>query len=154
MRLAIGSDHFGLGLKQIIANYIRKELPRITLVDLGVFSEEPVDYPDLALLVAEDVARGEYERGILVCGTGAGMAICANKVPGVRAVCCHDPYTAERARKSNDAQIMTLGSLVVGPEAAKMLVAIWVQAEFVGGRSAPKVAKIGAIDAKYRNLPD
>lgn len=127
-----------------------KSHPEVELHDLGVNSYDPVDYPDVALPLAEKVAAGVYDRGILVCGTGAGMAICANKVPGVRAVCCHDPYTAERAQKSNNAQIMTLGAQVIGPETAKMLVDLWLTAEFAGGRSLPKVAKIDAIDSKYR----
>jgi ribose 5-phosphate isomerase B len=119
-------------------------------VDLGVRDETPVDYPDIGQKLAECVARGEYERGILVCGTGIGMAIVANKIPGVRAAVCHDPYSADRARKSNNAQIMTLGSLVVGAELAKILVDIWLASEFSGGRSAPKVEKINALDAYYR----
>ena len=93
---------------------------------------------------------GEGERGVLVCGTGIGMAIVANKVPGVRAAQAHDLYSAERARKSNDAQIITLGALVVGPELAKALIDVWLRSEFGGGRSAPKVAKINAVDERYR----
>jgi ribose 5-phosphate isomerase B len=120
---------------------------------MGTYTEEPVDYPDIGLSVAEAVGCGEYELGILVCGTGAGMAIVANKVPGVRAVCINDPYTAERARASNNAQIVTIGSQVVGPEVAKKLVDVWLESEFQGGRSAPKVAKINQLDEKYRRLP-
>ncbi len=150
MRLAIAADHFGLPLKEVLAEHIRAHHPEVELTDLGVHSPDPVDYPDVALPLAEAVAAGRYERGVLVCGTGAGMAVCANKVPGVRAVCCHDPYTAERARKSNDAQILTMGSQVVGPETAKLLLDLWLASEFAGGRSAPKVAKIDAIDEKYR----
>jgi ribose 5-phosphate isomerase B len=100
--------------------------------------------------VAEAVGRGDYPRGILVCGTGAGMAITANKVPGVRAVPVMDPYTAERAMASNNAQIITFGQLIVGPAVAKALTDIWLSAEFQGGRSAPKVAKMDALDEKYR----
>ncbi|MDI6870829.1 MAG: ribose 5-phosphate isomerase B [Bacillota bacterium] len=149
LRLAIAADHFGLPLKEALVEHIKQHHPEVELSDLGVHTPAPVDYPDVALPLAEAVAAGQYERGVLVCGTGAGMAICANKVPGVRAVCCHDPYTAERARKSNNAQILTMGSLVVGVETAKMLLDIWLSAEFAGGRSLPKVAKIDAIDAKY-----
>lgn len=150
MKLAIGADHLGLPLKDALVEHIRRAHPEVVLTDMGVHSSDPVDYPDVALPLAEAVAAGQFERGVLVCGTGAGMAVCANKVPGVRAVCCHDPYTAERARKSNNAQVMTLGSLVVGVETAKMLVDVWLPAEFAGGRSLPKVAKMDAIDAKYR----
>lgn len=149
MKLAIAADHFGLPLKEALVAHIRERHPEVELEDLGVYAPDPVDYPDVALPVAEAVAAGRYDRGVLICGTGAGMAICANKVPGVRAVCCHDPYTAERARKSNNAQILTMGSLVVGVEMAKMIFDIWLASEFAGGRSLPKVAKIDAIDAKY-----
>lgn len=150
MRLIIGSDHYGLPLKQMVTELIRNDHPEVDLTDYGISTCDPVDYPDIALPVAEAVARDQFDRGILICGTGAGMAICANKVPGVKAVCCHDPYTAERARKSNNAQIMTMGAQVIGPEMARMLVSIWLASDFVGGRSLPKVAKMDAIDLKYR----
>ncbi|MBC7190109.1 RpiB/LacA/LacB family sugar-phosphate isomerase, partial [Candidatus Aerophobetes bacterium] len=106
----------------------------------------PIDYPDKAKEVAEAVARGEFDRGILLCGTGIGMAIAANKVRGIRAACCHDIYSAERARKSNNAQIMTMGAFVIGVELAKMLVDAWLRSEFQGGRSLPKVEKIMKIE--------
>jgi ribose 5-phosphate isomerase B len=112
--------------------------------DFGCFTTEQVDYPDIGYEVAHAVARGEHDRGILICGTGIGMAIVANKVPGVRAAQVHDPYSAERARKSNDAQIMTMGARIIGPELARSLVRIWLAAEFAGGASARKVAKISA----------
>jgi ribose 5-phosphate isomerase B len=120
-------------------------------VDIGSFSgAEEVDYPDIGEKLAERVSKGEFERGILICGTGIGMAIVANKVPGVRAACCHDPYSAERARKSNNAQILTMGSQIVAPTLAHTLLDHWLDSEFAGGRSSPKVAKIDAIDEKYR----
>jgi ribose 5-phosphate isomerase B len=101
--------------------------------------------------VAEDVAAGKFERAILICGTGIGMSIVANKVPGVRAACCHDVYSAQRARKSNDAHIMTLGSEIVGYALARELVDTWMASEFAGGRSLPKVELIDEIDKKYKN---
>ena len=104
----------------------------------------------MAQAVAEDVAEHRHERGILVCGTGIGMAITANKVPGIRAAQIADPYSAERAAKSNDAQIVTLGALTTGTETAKLLVDAYLRSEFAGGRSAPKVAKIDALDRRYR----
>jgi ribose 5-phosphate isomerase B len=100
--------------------------------------------------VAEAVRKGTYERGVLVCGTGAGMAIVANKVPGVRAVCINDPYTAERAVASNNAQVVTLGSQVVGPGAAEKLIDIWLASSFQGGRSTVKVDKISKLDEAWR----
>ncbi len=146
--IAIASDHLGLGLKNSLRDYLIHQGYRID--DMGVNSDDPVDYPDVGATLAEAVGAVKYDRGILVCGTGAGMAIVANKVPNVRAVCVSDPYTAERARASNNAQIITFGSLVIGVEAAKKLVDIWLAAEFQGGRSQPKVDKINRLDEKYR----
>jgi len=147
-RIVVGADHYGLPLKNIVRDYLRERGYEVD--DFGVNTTDPVDYPDVGTTVAEAVGAGKYERGVLVCGTGAGMAIVANKVPGVRAVCVMDPYTAERARASNDAQIITFGSQIIGPEVAKKLIDIWLESEFQGGRSAPKVAKIIQLDAKYR----
>ncbi|MGH2408332.1 MAG: RpiB/LacA/LacB family sugar-phosphate isomerase, partial [Candidatus Limnocylindrales bacterium] len=121
------------------------------VVDYGVFDTLPADYPDIAAVVARDVAAGVVPQAVLVCGTGLGMAITANKVPGVRAASVSDPYSAERARKSNDAQVLCLGALVVGPSVATMLVDLWLAAEFKGGASARKVAKIDALDADRRD---
>ncbi len=145
MKLAIGCDHNALGLKNIIIDFL-KEREDIELQDLGTYTSEPVDYPDIAQKVAQAVAKGDYERGILICGTGMGMDIAANKVRGIRATVCHDVYSAERSRKSNNAQIMTMGAQIVGPELAKKLVEVWLASEFQGGRSAPKVKKIMAIE--------
>jgi ribose 5-phosphate isomerase B len=148
MRIVVGSDHYGLDLKNLLKAYLAEQ--GHTCDDLGTYSHDPVDYPDIALQVAEDIAAGKHERGILICGTGIGMAIVANKVPGVRAAQAHDVYSAERARKSNDAQIITLGSQIVGPELAKLLIDAWLRSEFAGGRSTPKVEKIKAIDERFR----
>ncbi len=147
-KIIIGSDHFGLPLKQGIAEYL--SLLGYEVQDMGVEAADPVDYPDVGMALAEKVAARQYDRGILVCGTGAGMAIVANKVPGVRAVCVQDPYTAERARASNNAQIITFGSQITGIEVAKKLLDIWLKSEFQGGRSASKVKKIDDLDQKYR----
>jgi len=147
-KIIVGADHYGLPLKNIVRDYLASR--GYTVVDAGVQSSDPVDYPDIGAAVAARVARGEFARGVLVCGTGAGMAIVANKVPGVRAVCINDPYTAERAVASNDAQIVTLGSQVVGPGSAVKLIDIWLESEFQAGRSAPKVEKIRKLDEDYR----
>ncbi|MGB9661432.1 MAG: ribose 5-phosphate isomerase B [Moorellaceae bacterium] len=152
MKIVIGADHLGFELKEVLKAYLQEK--GIEVVDAGTYSTEPVDYPDIGLAVAEKIAAGEFPRGILICGTGIGMAIVANKVPGVRAAQCHDVYSAERARKSNNAQIMTLGSLVVGPELAKKLIDVWLESEFQGGRSLPKVEKIDKIDMKYRKASE
>jgi ribose 5-phosphate isomerase B len=146
--IVIGADHMGLPLKDAIRDYLRQQGYQVE--DLGVTSGDPVDYPDVGAALAETIARGEYARGILVCGTGAGMAIVANKVPGVRAVAVYDPYTAERAVASNNAQVITFGAQITGPAVAVKLIDIWLASEFQGGRSAPKVAKIDQLDDKYR----
>jgi ribose 5-phosphate isomerase B len=147
-KIVIGADHFGLALKNVVRDHLKSR--GYTVVDMGVNSEDPVDYPDVGAALARAVSRGEYERGVLVCGTGAGMAIVANKVPGVRAVCINDPYTAERAVASNNAQVVTLGSQVVGPGAAVKLVDIWLESEFQAGRSTAKVEKIEKLDREFR----
>ena len=148
MKIAVGCDHLGLPLKEEIVALLRER--KVDFRDYGVCSGEKVDYPDIAEKVAQAVQQGEFDRGILVCGTGIGMAIAANKVPGIRAAVVHDPYSAERSRKSNNAQVMTMGSLIVGPEVARMLVSIWLDSEFQGGESARKVEKISLIEKKYR----
>jgi ribose 5-phosphate isomerase B len=148
MKIVIGSDHYGYPLKEDIRQYL-SDLGHEP-VDLGCFNEDPVDYPDVAIELAEKIARGEYERGILICGTGIGMAITANKIPGVRAATCHDPYSAERARKSNNAQVLTMGAQIVAPALARVLIDHWLASEFGYGRSAPKVAKIEALDEQYK----
>ena len=147
-KIVIGSDHFGLPLKNQLRDYLREKGHEVD--DIGTNTAEPVDYPDIAEQLASEISMRNYERGILICGTGAGMAIVANKVPNVRAVAVSDPYTAERAKASNDAQVITLGSQIMGVEVAKKLVDIWLGAEFKGGRSAPKVKKMEDIDRKYR----
>ena len=146
--IIMGADHFGLPLKNAIRDYLVKLGYQV--VDRGVNNDTPVDYPDVGAMVAEEVGEGKFERGILVCGTGAGMAIVANKVPGVRAVYVGDPYTAERAVASNNAQIITFGAQITGPVVAEKLIDVWLASEFQGGRSAPKVAKIDSLDEKYR----
>ncbi|MET1025711.1 MAG: RpiB/LacA/LacB family sugar-phosphate isomerase [Dongiaceae bacterium] len=147
LRVAVAADNLGFDLKRDIVAHLTAGGYAVT--DLGADSDKPVDYPDIGGPAAERVASGEFDRGILICGTGAGMAISANKVPGIRAVCIADPYTAERAKASNDAQIATLGALVTGREVAKKLVDIFLQAEFQGGKSAPKVQKMMDIERRF-----
>ncbi len=141
-KIIIGADNLGVELKAILHAHLTASGWQVT--DIGVNSTEPVDYPDIAVELAVRVSKGEFERGILICGTGAGMAITANKVTNVRAVTVTDPYTAERAIASNNAQIITLGSLITGQSLAKMLVDIWLANSFQGGNSARKVDKIEA----------
>jgi ribose 5-phosphate isomerase B len=148
--IAVGADEAGAPLKERLAQYMRKNGYEVK--DYGNGSE--VDYPDVAAEVAEAVARGEHDRALLVCGTGLGMAITANKVYGVRAVTAHDSYSAERARKSNDAQVITMGARVIAPEAAEKVLEHWLASEFEGGRSTPKVEKMKEVDARYRGYRD
>jgi ribose 5-phosphate isomerase B len=143
-RIAIGADDLGFALKEALEAYLQ-ELG-YAVDDFGCHEPDPVDYPDVAVQVARAVASGTYGRAILVCGTGIGMAITANKVPGVRAAQASDAYSAERARKSNDAQVLCLGARIVSTENAKLLVDHWLASEFQGGGSARKVAKMNALD--------
>jgi ribose 5-phosphate isomerase B len=140
MKIAIGCDEVACALKETLKAFIASEGHEVK--DFGTFDGSPVLYPDIAHAVATAVAAGKHDRGVLICGTGIGMAITANKVKTIRAAQCHDIYSAERARKSNDAQIVTLGALVIGPELAKMIVHAFLTSEFQGGRSAPKVQRI------------
>lgn len=147
MSIAIGADEAAFNLKQTIKTYLIGL--GLEVCDYGVYNTDPVLYADIAYLVATAIAEGKHERGILICGTGIGMAITANKVPGIRAAVCHDPYSAERSRKSNDCQIMTFGARVIGEELAKTLVKIWLDSEFQGGGSTRKIERIAEIEREF-----
>ena len=142
--IAIGCDEAAYDLKEQIKAHLADQ--GMELVDFGTFDSKAVLYPDIAIKLAESVSAGEQDRGILLCGTGIGMAISANKVPGIRAAQAHDTYSAERARKSNDAQIVTIGARVVGPELAKMIVDSFLRSDFSGGNSQAKVERISAYE--------
>jgi ribose 5-phosphate isomerase B len=144
--IAVGADELGAALKEHLAKHMSERGYEVK--DYGNGAGQ--DYPDVAAEVAGAVARGEHDRALLVCGTGLGMAITANKFPGVRAVTAHDPYSAERARKSNDAQVLTMGARIIAPEAAELILDHWLASEFEAGRSGPKVDKMNAIDAQQR----
>jgi ribose 5-phosphate isomerase B len=146
MKIAIGSDEAGYELKELVRKYLVDLNHEVE--DFGTFDDRPVLYPDIAFAVAEQVAAGRFQRAILMCGTGIGMSICANKVPGVRAAQAHDTYSAERARKSNDAQVLAMGARVVGPELAKSIVKAWLESEFEPARSGPKVERIKAYEER------
>ena len=145
--IAVGADEAGAPLKEHLARYLTDN--GYDIKDYGNGTEQ--DYPDVAARVAEAVSQGEHERALLVCGTGLGMAITANKIPGVRAVTAHDPYSAERARKSNDAQVLAMGARVIAPEAAEKVLDHWLASEFQGGGSAEKVEKMNEVDAHFRS---
>jgi ribose 5-phosphate isomerase B len=144
--IAVAADEAGAPLKDHLARYL--EASGYQVKDFGNGTEQ--DYPDVAAEVAEAVARGEHDRALLVCGTGLGMAITANKIPGVRAATAHDAYSAERARKSNDAQVLTMGARVIAPQAAEKVLDHWLASEFEGGRSTAKVEKMKQVDERHR----
>lgn len=144
MRIAIGCDHAGFLLKEELKAYL--QVLGHEVEDMGTHSLESVDYPDYARQVAEAVAQGKVERGIVICGTGIGSSIVANKVPGVRAALCHESYTARMSREHNDSNVLALGGRVLGVELAKEIVQVWLASEFQGGRHARRVEKIKTIE--------
>lgn len=147
MKIAIGSDHGGYGLKSEIINHLKGK--NIEVKDFGTFSEESCDYPDYALKVAEEVAQENFELGILICGTGIGIGIAANKVPGVRAALCSDTFSAHACREHNNANILTIGERVVGYGLALDIVDTFLNAKFEGGRHDRRINKISEIEKKY-----
>ena len=151
MRIAIGSDHRGHVIRAKLVELI-KQLG-CEVIDVGVSSSDPVDYPDIAADVAHRVSSGEVERGILICGTGVGMCIAANKFPGVRAAPCHDDLTAEMSRRHNDLNVLCLSADLLGERLIDRLVETWLRTPFEGGRHARRVEKIRALEDDLRK-PD
>lgn len=148
MKVAIASDHGGYELKEHIKNLMDEM--NIKYVDLGTDSIESVDYPDYAFPVANKVAKGEVDRGILICGTGIGMSIAANKVEGVRAALVHDCYTARVTRQHNDSNVLCLGGRTTGINVAEEIARIWLEANFEGGRHKKRVKKIMQIEDRLK----
>ena len=142
MKIAIGCDEIAIELKRALIDVMEER--KIEYKDFGVDIAEPVDYPDIAASVTREVQNGNYERGILVCGTGIGMALVANKFKGIRAACCHDLYSTQRSILSNDCQIITMGSLIAGKSLAQELLKTWLDIERTGG-TVNKVKKIEAL---------
>ena len=148
--IAIGADDAAFDFRNKILDYLSSQ--NIAFTDYS--SDKKPDnklYPDVAHGVAMAIKEGKHERGILICGTGIGMSIVANKVPGIRAAQCHDPFSAERARKSNDAQIISFGARVIGVELAKTILQTWLDSEYEGGNSAPKVDRISYYQDQHSN---
>jgi ribose 5-phosphate isomerase B len=145
-RIGLASDDAGAALRARVAEHLHGHGHEV--LDTGV-DDGSRAYPSIAFEVAENIRDGLYPRAILICGTGIGVAIAANKVPGVYAATCHDTYSAQRARKSNNAQILTMGARVVGPELALAIVDAWLESEFEGGRSAAKVDELVAGERRY-----
>lgn len=144
MTIAIGSDHGGFCLKQEITAFFKEQ--GIAFHDFGTYSTDSVDYPCISQAVANAVAAGEYERGIIICGTGIGVSIAANKVKGIRAALCHDVFSAQMSREHNDANILTMGERVIGPGLALAIVQKWLTSEFAGGRHANRVKLISEME--------
>lgn len=146
--IAIGSDHGGYELKEQIIKYLKDN--QYEVKDFGTCDcTTSVDYPDYGLAVAEAVKDGECEKGIIICGTGLGISMAANKVPGIRAALCTDCFTARMSREHNNANILALGGRVLGPGLALEIVETWLNSEFTGGRHAIRVNKISDIEKKY-----
>ena len=143
MRIAIGGDHHSISLKQSIIKWITED--GHSYKDFGTYTTDPVDYPDIAKKVAEAVAKGDFDRGILICGTGIGMCIAANKVKGIRAAQCFDTFCAVRSRQHNDANILCLGSEEPQPQ-LREIVNVFLSTTFEGGRHQPRVDKIKAME--------
>jgi ribose 5-phosphate isomerase B len=146
--IAVGCDHGGFALKKYLVKYLEEH--HIRYKDFGTFDDKPFDYPDAALPVAKAVAAGECERGVLLCGTGVGMSIAANKVDGIRASLCHDVFTAKMTRKHNDSNILTCGERVIGPGLFLEILDAYLTTPFEGGRHAVRVDKITAIEKARR----
>ncbi len=147
MKIAIGCDHGGIVLKPAIKKVLENN--GIDIVDMGCEDIKSVDYPDYALKVAEAVSKGEVDRGIILCGTGIGISIAANKVKGVRAAVCHDLFTAQMCAQHNDANVIAMGGRVINEELAGQMVQVWLDTPFEGGRHNGRVAKISEIESKY-----
>jgi ribose 5-phosphate isomerase B len=147
IKIAIGSDHAGFNLKEKVRAYLQSQGYEVN--DFGPESPNSVDYPDFAEKVATDVARGGARFGVLTCGTGLGMALAANKVPGVRATTCHDTLLAHFARAHNNANVLTMGGRIVGPATAEKILDTWLSTPFEGGRHEGRVEKIAAIDQTH-----
>lgn len=148
MKVALGCDHAGYVLKEAIRQYLVSQ--DISCHDVGTNSKDSVDYPVYGIKVAELVSSGECQRGILVCGSGIGMSIVANRLPGIRAALCHDLYTARLSRQHNDANILALGARVIGPGLAMEIVKTWLETEFEGGRHKRRVDLIDELAGECR----
>ena len=144
MQIGLACDHGGFDLKEELKAFLKST--GVEPIDMGSFNEESVDYPDFGILVAEKVSRGELERGLLICGTGIGMSIVANKFSGVRAALANDLYSARCSREHNDANILVIGGRIVGRDLAKEIVRTWLTTAFAGGRHQRRIEKIKALE--------
>jgi len=145
MKIAIGSDHGGFEYKEIITNYL--QIKGYNVKDFGTYNKESCNYPEIAKLVSESVINDGYERGILICGTGIGMSIAANKVKGIRAALCSDTFSAHATREHNDSNILCLGQRVIGENLALEIVDRWLEAKFEGGRHQVRIDMIKEMES-------
>jgi ribose 5-phosphate isomerase B len=144
MQIGLACDHGGFELKEELKAFLKSR--GVEPVDMGAFSEDSVDYPDFGVLVAEKVSRGEFQKGILICGTGIGMSIVANKFPRIRAALANDLYSSRCSREHNDANILIIGGRIVGKELAREIVKVWLETPFAGGRHKRRLEKIEALE--------
>jgi ribose 5-phosphate isomerase B len=144
MRIGLACDHGGFELKEELKSFLKSI--GVEPIDMGTFNEDSVDYPDFGILVAEKVSRREWERGILICGTGIGMSMVANKFPGIRAAVANDLYSSRCSREHNDANILIIGGRIVGKELAKEIVKVWLETPFAGGRHKRRLEKIEVLE--------
>ena len=147
LRVAIGSDHAGFDLKRDLIAFMEER--GIQVIDVGTHSRESCDYPDYARAACAKVVEGEADRAVLICGTGIGMAIAANKMPGIRAACCTEPYSARLTRQDNDSNVLTLGARVVGAGMAREILATWLETPFAGGRHQRRIDKITHMEHEF-----
>jgi len=150
MKIALASDHAGYDLKQDVINYLKNE--DVTIKDFGCYSRESVDYADFAEKAVKQVVSGEFDRAILICGTGIGMSMVANKFKGIRATLCCDGYMAEMSRLHNDSNCLTFGGRVLTPDKAVRIVEKWLKTEYEGGRHQRRLDKISKIEEINFNL--
>lgn len=147
MRIVIGSDHIGYPLKKYLIPFLQNM--GLEVEDCGTYSRARTDYPVFAQRVARKITSGEYDKGILICGSGIGMSISANKIHGIRAVVCSEPYSAVVSRKHNNSNVLCMGSRVVGEELAEMIVREWLNAEYEGGRHQGRLDMIHDMEENY-----
>ncbi|MFN8579231.1 MAG: ribose 5-phosphate isomerase B [Candidatus Sericytochromatia bacterium] len=144
MKIIIGADHGGYELKNSISEWLKSK--NYEIKDIGVFTSDSVDYPDISKTVGEAVSKGDYDRGILVCGSGVGVNIAVNKIKGIRSTHCHDTVIARLSREHNDTNVITMGGRFIAKELAQEILDIWLKTEFLGGRHQNRVNKISEME--------
>jgi RpiB/LacA/LacB family sugar-phosphate isomerase len=149
MRIVIGSDHAGFELKKIVSRLLEEE--NLEVIDVGSYNTDPVDYPDYSEAIGLAIREGRADRGVIICGSGVGASVAANKLPGIRAGLCHDTYSARQGVEHDDMNVLALGARVIGPELARELVLAYIRANFTGEeRHRRRLAKIQALEDRYQ----